>query len=99
MDVNEYFKRFDRFAEESRDDHEAWLDDFMQDQLDNIVVAGFFPHPEAGTTMLHIMAGFGDGVYPVRRLIENGRPVGAEVVFLQPGQGYFEETHDPYDET
>lgn len=38
--------------------------------------------------MAFVPTGFGDGTYAVQKLVQGGRPVGLEAVFLAPGAGY-----------
>lgn len=82
----------DRWADADENDYERWIQSFMDSQVkDSSAVAGFFPCSGAGVAMLHICSGFGDGCYEALSLLDDEEPVGFELVFLKPGQGYFED--------
>lgn len=77
------------FATEHEDRWQAWLDGFIQQPLEQKGLLGHYPCEPAATDIFHTSTGFGDGSYPVYPLVEEGRVVGAEAVFLFPGQEYF----------
>lgn len=81
----------DRWADENEEDFESWCQEFVDTRLEDQRVAGFFPCAGARVSMLHTSTGFGDGMYEAFTLLDGGEPVGFELVFLKPGQGYFDD--------
>jgi hypothetical protein len=76
------------FAVSNEAAHHGWLEALGRQQADCPQLAGFFAFPDASTTLFHVRSGFGDGLYPVYVLRENGSVVGAEAVFVSPTQGF-----------
>lgn len=81
----------DRWADEHEEDFESWCQEFTDSQLEDQGMAGFFPCPGAGVSMLHCSTGFGDGSYEAFTLLDGAEAVGFELVFLKSGQGYFSD--------
>lgn len=84
----------DRWADANEADYESWCEEFTHSQTEDFSLAGFFPCPGAGVSMLYCSTGFGDGAYPAFTLLDGGETVGFEMVFLKPGQGYFEDDEE-----
>lgn len=77
--------RIESFARERPKEWAEWLESFIGLPWQT---AGCHPCEAAGADVFYVATGFGDGVYPVYSLVENGRVVGAEAVFLPPDQVY-----------
>lgn len=80
----------ERFMDSDEAAWEGWIDGYTMREYDELDRAGLYPCADAGTAMVYCSTGFGDGSYQVFELVRDGLVVGAEAVFLQPEQGYFE---------
>jgi hypothetical protein len=79
----------DQFALNNSDEWEKWSESFIHRPFEEVGLLGTFACDPAATDIFYCSTGFGDGSYPVYELLEAGKVVGAEVVFLLPTQSYF----------
>jgi hypothetical protein len=72
---------------EDEERYEEWLDEILYDSDDysSIKIHEWVP---TGTKIPVVQGGFGDGVYNVYELMEEGNIVGLEIEFIRDGEEY-----------
>lgn len=74
----------DRLAPWAKDHEDAWQEWGQDLWYGRTEPAGLYTCTAASTVVPFLDSGLGDGTYPVYSLMENGRAIGLEAVFLAP---------------
>lgn len=74
------------YADSAGDAFEQWVEDNIPGRMTD--PSGTIACVPAKTSVEYFASGFGDGTYPVYELRDDYEIVGAETVFLEPGEPY-----------